>query len=159
MGMNSRWAKQKVKYLPDQGKTTFKMLCMVENKSSFVRSKCCSSQLLELLEIKLRSIPLHSSVRSKWGRCECQNSLRRKKNNVLCNSSFQSISSRLIAAAVKYIQVKSFSNWNCWTLQQMSHAWAIINKEMEKEHGKYTTSYQDMRSVGEKTSAVFFYCQ
>lgn len=22
----------------------------------------------------------------------------------------------------------------------MSHAWAIINKEMEKEHGKYTTA-------------------
>lgn len=38
----------------------------------------------------------------------------------------------------------------------MSHAWAIINKEMEKEHGKYTTSYQDTRSVGEKTSVVFF---
>lgn len=44
-------------------------------------------------------------------------------------SSDQIISSTLIVAAIKYIPLKCFSTWNCWTLWQMSHAWVIINTE------------------------------
>lgn len=71
--------------------------------------------------------------------------------DILYESSFQSISSRLVFAAIKYIQVKIFSIRNCWTLQQMSHAWAIINREMEEKQSKYTASYQDVWSMGKKS--------
>lgn len=106
------------------------------NKSSFVSYSVCTADFLKpncarTLEIKLKyTSAIVSNVQVRPERMSKLPSL--EEIDILYKSSFQSISSRLVVAAIKYIQVKISSIRNCWTLQQMSHGWAIINRGIER---------------------------